>query len=44
MSKFVPRYQMSGIWGQIAFLGNESNCWGKVLLVGWASLLGRGGR
>lgn len=44
MPKNVRRYRMSGMWGQIARLGNdESNCWSKVFAEGWVFLLRRGG-
>lgn len=42
--KSVPRYQMSGLWGQIARVGNESNCWRKVFAIGVGFLVGEGRR
>lgn len=29
MPKLVPKYHVSGIWGHIARMGDESNVWGK---------------
>lgn len=39
----MPRHRVSGIWSQIARLGDDSNVWGKIFAKGWALLQGRGG-